>query len=194
MEFSVKYSNRKTISIKITSVGDVVVFAPINTQLKTIEDFINSKKNWVLKHQNRIKNNINSNLSIINKQKFLYLGNIIDYNNEKIKTLVNDGCNYLINRCKELSLSLNLPINSVKIKNYKGRWGSCDVNKNVILNKKLIMLDKSVIDFVIIHELCHTIYMNHKKTFHLLLNKYIIDEKPYKQALKKYSFLLKLDF
>ena len=66
--------------------------------------------------------------------------------------------------------------------------------KNITLNKKLIMLDKSIIDFVIIHELCHTIYMNHKKDFHLLLKKYIIDEKPYKQALKNYAFLLKLDF
>ena len=126
------------------------------------------------------------------KKKMYYLGELIDYSEESFKNLIGDAKIYLNNRCYALSKALNMPINNVKIKNFKSRWGSCDVNKNISLNYKLIMLPKDTIDYVIIHELCHTKYFNHQKNFHILLTKLSNNEKQHKKTLKYFNFILKI--
>ena len=192
MDYIVKFSNRRTISLKINNAGDLEVFAPYNTPNHKIEYFINLKKKWIETHQNRIKYVLNANLAVINKEKMYFLGELIDYNKESYKNLIKTANKYLTDRCYELSNALKMPINGVKIKNFKSRWGSCDVNKNISLNFKLIMLPKSTIDYVIVHELCHTVYMDHQKNFYNLLKTLSINEKEHKKVLKYYNFVLKI--
>jgi len=55
--------------------------------------------------------------------------------------------------------------NRVTIRGQKTRWGSCSAKKNINLNYKLLFLEEPVVDYILIHELCHTIEMNHSKRF-----------------------------
>lgn len=74
--------------------------------------------------------------------------------------------NYYINKRTEmLSKVIGVTYNSITVRQLKTRWGSCSGHKNLNFNWRLIMAPPSVIDYVIIHELCHLIELNHSKRF-----------------------------
>ena len=73
--------------------------------------------------------------------------------------------NFLKKRILFLSKRTGIEFNSVTIKSYTARWGSCNIEGNIFLNWKLIMLPESVIDYVLIHELAHINIPNHSKKF-----------------------------
>ena len=68
-------------------------------------------------------------------------------------------------RIKKYSLQLKVAPCKVVIKDQKTRWGSCSKKGNIILNWRLIMAPLHVIDYVVVHELCHLKVMNHSKDF-----------------------------
>ncbi|HZJ80086.1 MAG TPA: M48 family metallopeptidase [Dysgonamonadaceae bacterium] len=67
---------------------------------------------------------------------------------------------------------LNLQVGQVKINNSKQRWGSCSNKKNINLSLFLMMMPEHLIDYVILHELAHTIELNHSPRFWQLLDKF----------------------
>ena len=75
----------------------------------------------------------------------------------------------------------------LEIKKYKARWGTCYPKKNKIsLNIALVHVEMELIEYVIFHELCHYVYLDHSPMFHKLLKKYVPDEKNRRNKLKKY--------
>lgn len=62
--------------------------------------------------------------------------------------------------------------NKLFIKNLKSRWGSCSVQNNINFNLHLMRLPEHLIDYVVLHELCHTVEKNHGPGFWRLLDKY----------------------
>ncbi|WP_159817262.1 M48 family metallopeptidase [Colwellia sp. 20A7] len=58
-----------------------------------------------------------------------------------------------------------LDYKSIKIRQYRARWGSCNSRGELSFNYLLMMLPMQVIDYVIVHELCHLRYLNHSKHF-----------------------------
>lgn len=68
-------------------------------------------------------------------------------------------------RIAQLSKTHSLPFNSIKINTSKGRWGSCSTRKDINLSCFLMLLPEELVDYVILHELCHTLEMNHSPRF-----------------------------
>ena len=69
-----------------------------------------------------------------------------------------------------LSERHNLPYQSVKINSSRGRWGSCSARKTINLSYFLVLLPPHLMDYVLLHELCHTREMNHGDRFWALLD------------------------
>lgn len=63
------------------------------------------------------------------------------------------------------------PVKALQIRKMKSRWGSCRKNGNITLNLMLIKLPLPVIDYVIMHELCHLKEFNHSSAFYALLDR-----------------------
>ena len=75
----------------------------------------------------------------------------------------------------------------VTIRGQKTRWGSCSSQKNINLNYKLLFLPPAMVDYVLIHELCHTLEMNHSKRFWALVADCDPDYKRHDKALNEYA-------
>jgi len=78
---------------------------------------------------------------------------------------------FLPGRLTWLASEYGFRFNKVTIKNLKTRWGSCSGVNNINLNLHLMRLPDELIDYVLLHELCHTVVKNHGKGFWALLNK-----------------------
>ncbi|GJM06419.1 MAG: zinc protease [marine bacterium B5-7] len=77
--------------------------------------------------------------------------------------------NYLLPLLDELSQTTQLPYATASVRAQTSRWGSCSENKTVSLNCKLLFLPDSVVRHVLLHELCHTVHLNHSRDFWQLL-------------------------
>lgn len=110
---------------------------------------------------------------------------------EKLKLWIRKQARvFLIDRARCLSEKISLPFNALSIRDQKTRWGSCCSRKNISLNYKLIFLPEVVVDYVIIHELCHTVHLDHSPRFWALVETFIPDYKQYKKQASQEQYYL----
>jgi len=74
--------------------------------------------------------------------------------------------------------------NNISYRFNKSRWGSCSIENNISINYKLLQFEKSCIDYVVLHELCHIEQKNHSKRFWDLVSFYMPEYKEIEKKLK----------
>ncbi|MEX1200644.1 MAG: SprT family zinc-dependent metalloprotease [Methylophaga sp.] len=99
---------------------------------------------------------------------------------------------YLPDRCQQLADLTGLQPKKIQLRSYKARWGSCNARGEVQLNWLLIQAPPAVIDYVIIHELCHLQQMNHSANFWQLVEQFAADYRDQRNWLKQHGQLLML--
>ena len=140
-------------------------------------EFVHIKTNWIkiqlekiqLEKMQQYENEYNLNSGITEA---------ID--KEKVKKV-------LITRLNQLAEKYGLIYNRVFFRNQKTRWGSCSSQNNISLNIKLITLPDELVDYVILHELVHTLKKDHSKAFWAELDKAMGDGKKMASKLRKYG-------
>lgn len=73
----------------------------------------------------------------------------------------------------------------ISVRNFKSRWGSCDKKGEVVFNWNIIKAPHSIVDYVVIHELCHLIHPNHSKVFWELVGRHDASYPEHRQWLRK---------
>ena len=81
--------------------------------------------------------------------------------------------------------SLGIPFPDLTVRDMKARWGSCSAVGRLTLNLKLIQLPRKLIDYVILHELCHLKEYNHSPAFYTLLDRVLPDWRERRQQLNQ---------
>lgn len=215
----IQRSNRRSLALTIDQEGELIVKAPLSMSLDEIFRFINQKQKWIDDRQTKIKSTLKGNFEIINYQKVLLLGKKYDvcmtkgiaspyltnqaliiqktssFNTikQQIKSYLIDNCDtILMSRIVKIARKFGFSYNSIKIISSKAKWGMCDSNKNLYFNFKLLMLTPEIIDYVVVHELCHLKQMNHSDKFWKLVSKIMPNYKQIKKTLSDCNFLIKL--
>ena len=170
MDYKITRTNRKTIAIYVRKNGEVEIRAPFNISDKKIQEFVREKQEWIEKTQKEIKQKIQN-------KKTLSI--------EEINKLIDRANEYIPQRVIELNKQLKFQITKIKITGAKTYWGCCNGKNEVSFSWRLVLADAKTIDYVIIHELAHTIHHNHSKAFWHEVEKIMPDYKDSKEKLKQ---------
>ncbi len=195
--------NRKTISITVDRKGEVIIKAPQKMKEDLINKFVSEKATWIEKQQKKqeqvrqFKDNFDfDNFVYIFGQKtnpeqfdLSYALDKASHKKVHFDAIYAEMAEQLIDLAKNIASNLGLEVETIKLTKSKRFWGSLDRHKNMKLNSKLIILPKNLIEYVIIHELCHGVELNHSPKFWAVVKKYCPDYKRRKKELELYSFL-----
>ena len=208
-------SKRKTIAIHITKNATVEVRAPLRTSQKEIDAFVNCKREWINKHQNRIEQVQEQKTSftltygeqvylcgkaysIIAKEgnhagfdgQYFYLPP--NLSGEEIRQTIIQlykkiAKTLLTNRTLEYAKRTGLMPIAIKVNSAKTRWGSCSGKNSINFSWRLIMASDDIIDYVVVHELAHIKEHNHSVRFWAVVASILPDYKTRERKLKEFQ-------
>mgnify|MGYP000540394469 FL=1 len=175
MEVTVIKSRRKTIAIQVNSDLSVTVRAPRSASEKDIEEILKKKKAWISKHIEKIKET---------KERF-EAEPTEKLTREKVIALAEEALKVIPERVEYFAKVIGVTYGKITVRNQKTRWGSCSSKGNLNFNCLLMLAPPEVLDYVVVHELCHRKQMNHSKAFWLEVEKVLPDYKEARKWLKE---------
>lgn len=143
-------SNRKTLAITITNECKLQVKAPVNMGDREINRFLEQKRYWIYKRAKHILED--SSKRIVRSD-------------EEIRQLKEEARRVLINRTDYYKELLGVHYQRIRIGDQRTRWGSCSSRGTISYNWHLILMPEHIVDYVVVHELCHLLEMNHSVRF-----------------------------
>lgn len=205
----------KRIHIKISpEKGLQVVIPHARAKSKAIE-FLYTQKAWIEKHTHLLRNKAdivlpeaikiralnrvipvryqqtvnNSAIKLISKPNELVLyGDIGDEQQCRIsltRWVKRQAKQILIPWLQCLAVQHDFNLNNVTIRNQTTRWGSCSQDKNISLNYKLIFFPEPWAHYILIHELCHTVFFDHSAAFWSLVGEFVPEHKFIRKRLNE---------
>lgn len=213
IEYEVIKSKIKNLYIHIKD-GKVIVKAPIKAKNKDIENVIEQKKKWIYEKLEKVNDKEykqGSNVFLLGrayplKIKFIkqnnpniYIenGNMVAEIPKKYKNIYSKKIEELLDNVymkvaeKEVDMAMQIVTrivgikpNKYRIKKLKTAWGTCTSNKNITINSSLMKYDRTVIQYVVLHEICHLKYMNHSKDFWKMVKQYMGNYEEVRRKLK----------
>lgn len=175
MKVTVIRSNRKTVAIQVNSDLSVTVRAPRSASEKDIEEILKKKEAWISKHIEKIKKT-KERLEAESTEKLT---------REKVIALAEEALKVIPERVEYFAKVIEVTYGKITVRNQKTRWGSCSSKGNLNFNCLLMLAPPEVLDYVVVHELCHRKQMNHSKAFWLEVEKVLPDYKEVRKWLKE---------
>ena len=206
--YQIRFSKKaKYLQLKINHSNSLELVIPKRYSLKDGEKFINDKIDWIKKYSGKLTQKDEKYFFLGEEIKILQIYDLfvkrpqIKFVKKVLRIKIPNGSNYelnelylaflkrqtkkyLIERVNYLANKFNLNVSKISIRGQKTRWGSCSSSGKLSFNFKLMKFRKDVIDYVIIHELCHLKEMNHSKKFWKLVESYCPNYKTLRRELK----------
>jgi len=201
----------KNARLRVCEDGSVQLFVPMAFTDEEVEKLLEKKAKWIaskrqfFEQKTKIQLRRNEILLFGNRYAYFYSSKyknkvVVNHESKTIqakwdlldaivqeKWLKSVARKYILSRTKTLSEALLLPYNKLYIRSQKRKWGNCSKEKNISINWRVIKAPEFVIDYIIIHELCHTIIMKHTVRFQTLLRSHCPDCEQAQAWLDKYG-------
>ena len=142
-------SSRKTLAIQITPAGEVIVRCPRRFPEREAERFVESRRDWIEKHLEKISQR--PSLPLLTP--------------EELKALGKQAAQVIPQRAAYYAPRVGVCYGRITIRSQHTRWGSCSAKGNLNFNCLLMLCPPEVLDYVVVHELCHRIELNHSTRF-----------------------------
>lgn len=213
MEYQITRKRIKNFILRIYPDLKIAVSAPISASDRDIEKFISSKREWIEKtlekiksRQENLKSKKEKGINILGREVELRIissdlkrirlteNSLYIYTNGSSKSFIEKILlDWKIEKLKEIlekylekyTTLLETKINYYKIKKLSSAWGIYHKRENYIsFNFDLIEKEEPLIEYVVLHELCHIFHMDHQKGFWSLVEKYMPDYKERRKKLK----------
>lgn len=142
----IRVSRLRRMSLRVKPTGEIVVRASKRISEREINDFVEKNTAWISKQRTS-----HAGLQPLSKDHIT-----------ELKTLAKS---YLPHRTMELARDLGFTYQRVSCRHQKSRWGSCSHRNAISLNIELMRLPERLRDYIIVHELTHTIHKHHQNAF-----------------------------
>ena len=215
MNIKITRKKIKNIIIRINSEGEILISAPPKIPKSFIDSLLKKKEEWIKEKLSLINERKKLEIKFNEGDKFFYLGFPytikINFSSFEKCELINDDfiitvqsnsferrknlitqwvCEnfypYVINRTMEIGEKIGYIPKTIKFRDMKTRWGSCNTaTRSITYNHQLYKRSKDVIDYVILHELSHIPYPHHQREFWSFVEKYMPDWKDKRKKLKE---------
>ena len=159
---------RKSVGLRVTEDGQVIVRAPLQMPEKELGRIIESKRGWIEKTLEKVRAREQA-------PKFT---------REEIEELARQAVGQIPPRVREWAGRIGVTYGRITIRNQHTRWGSCSSAGNLNFNCLLTLVPEDVLDYVIVHELCHRKEMNHSPRFWAEVARVLPDYRVSRQWLK----------
>lgn len=144
------------------------------------------------------KKNIEINIEGFLENSYFFLGKLIEnienMDKKALESFYIKECRKLINKKIQIfQKELLVKPKSIQIENSSKAWGTCNSNKKLTFHYELIKLPEELIDYVVVHELCHLMHMNHDRSFWRKVGSVNFNYKENQELLKIWEVILKND-
>ena len=156
---------RKSVGIRIEGTGEIIVRAPLRMPETEIRKVLESKRSWIEKTLQKVR-------ARAREPKLT---------EEELAALVKQAKKAIPPRVAERARQIGVTYGRIAIRKQKSLWGSCSAKGNLNFNCLLMLCPEDVLDYVIVHELCHRKELNHSARFWAAVERILPD---YKQPLK----------
>ena len=170
MNYTIIRSERKSIAIQIQPDGTVIVRCPKRMAMADVRQFVESKSTWIEKHLVKCSSQ--------QQEKF---------SEQHLKVMREQARVLVMKSVQHYAPLVGVSYNQIAIRTQRTRWGSCSSKGNLNFNCLLALVPREVLDYVVVHELCHRKEMNHSDRFWSEVAKIIPDYKNRKQWLKDHG-------
>ncbi|MBP5330962.1 MAG: M48 family metallopeptidase [Lachnospiraceae bacterium] len=152
-DYRIIRSRRKTMAIEITSEGEVLVRVPMMMSDAAVAGFVEIRREWIEKHLDRIR------------KKAAQKAQVPKLTGEEKQALIDKALKIIPEKVRFYAARIGVTYGRITIRNQKTRWGSCSTKGNLNFNYLLADMPEEILDYVVVHELCHRREMNHSPRF-----------------------------
>lgn len=175
-------TSRKTIAIQITLDGDVTVRAPRDCEKAEIDDLIRDRREWIEEKRAEF---LAQKRECEKKQE--QFPKITPESEREFRRLAKEK---IPKRVALFAEQVGVDYGKITIKDTKSRWGSCSYQGNLNFCWRLILAPEEVLDYIVVHELCHRFEMNHSARFWAEVKRVLPEYEKSKEWLKENGLAL----